>query len=130
MVGEDDVPRLLAADVAAALSHALQHIAVANLRTQKLEAGGAQLPLQAKVGHDGGDDAVALELAATLKSKGNQRHQLVTIHNPAFLVDDDQAVGISVERKADIGAACNDRFLKQLRMRRPAILVDIETVRE
>jgi len=30
MVGEDDVPRLLAADVAAALAHLLQHVAIAD----------------------------------------------------------------------------------------------------
>ena len=30
MVGEDDVPRLLAADVAAALAHLLEHVAVAD----------------------------------------------------------------------------------------------------
>ena len=38
MIGEDDVARLLAADVAAALAHLLEHIAVADLGAEQLEA--------------------------------------------------------------------------------------------
>jgi hypothetical protein len=34
----------------------------------------------------------------------NERHQLVAVDNAAVLVDDHHAVGIAIERDADVGA--------------------------
>ena len=53
MIGEDDVPRLLAADIAAAAPHLLEHVAVADLGSQELQPGLAELPLETKIGHAG-----------------------------------------------------------------------------
>ena len=39
-----------------------------------------------------------------MPGRGDQRHQLVAVHVLAFLVDDDQPVGVAVQRDADIGA--------------------------
>ena len=44
------------------------------------------------------------------------------------LVDDDQPVGVAVERDADVGAARDHRLLQQLRLGRAAVLVDVEAV--
>ena len=120
MVGEDDVPRLLAADIVAARAHRLEHVAVADLGAQQLEAGLAEMPLEAEVRHHRRDDAVALELAAALQAERDQRHQLVAVDDLALLVDDDQPVGVAVERDADVGAARDHRLLQQLRVGRAA----------
>ncbi len=57
IVGQDDVARLLTADVETVLAHVLQHIAVADRGACQLQAEAAEKPLEAEVGHHGGDNA-------------------------------------------------------------------------
>ena len=47
----------------------------------------------------------------------------------AVLVDDDHAVGVAVERDADIGAQLLHLLAQGLGMRRAALVVDVEAVR-
>ena len=47
----------------------------------------------------------------------DQGHQLVAVDDPPLLVDDDQPVGVAVEREADMGAVLDHRLLQQLRVR-------------
>ena len=109
-------------------AHLLEHVAVADLRAQQLQPRIAKLPLQAQVGHDGRHDRITLELAARLQPQSDQRHQLVAVDQLPLLVDNDQAVRVTVERQADIRAARDNRFLHQPRMGRAAVVVDVETV--
>ncbi len=67
MVAEDDVARLLAADVAALLAHALDDIAVADRGAVQLEAVALEVALEPEIRHDGGDDAAAGELAGAVQ---------------------------------------------------------------
>ena len=99
------------------VAHLLEHVAVADLGAEQLEPCVAKLPLEAEVGHHRRHDRVALELAARLQAERDQRHQLVAVDQLALLVDDDQPVGVAVERQADIRAARDHRFLQQLRVR-------------
>ncbi len=64
-----------------------------------------------------------------MKSKRDQRHELVAIDDLAFLVDDDQPVGIAIECDTDVGAAGHHRLLQKLRLCRSALVVDVESVR-
>ena len=104
IVAEDDVPRLLAADIAAARAHRLQDVAVADLGSLEGDAILGEAAFKTEVGHDGSDDCVARENAAAMMVEPDQRHQLVAVDDGAFLVDDDQPVGIAIEREADRGA--------------------------
>ena len=60
---------------------------------------------------------------------GDQRHDLVAVDDGAVLVDDDHAVGVAIERDADIGAHFMHLLRQSRRMRRTAFLVDVEAVR-
>ena len=72
--------------------------------------------------------ASPLSSPRALQAERDQRHQLVAVDQLALLVDDDQPVGVAVEREADVGAARDHRFLEQLRMGRAAVVVDVEAV--
>src|SRR5690242_15912424 len=122
MIGKDDMPRLLAADVPPARAHFFEHVAVADLRAQQLQARFAKLPLESEIGHDRGDDTFALQCAARLQPEGNQRHQLVAVDQLSLLVGNDQPIGVTVEREPDIGTARDHRFLHQLGMGRAALV--------
>jgi hypothetical protein len=64
MVHEDDVARLLAAEIGAKAPHLLQHVAVPDARPRHLDAERGEGPLETEVGHHGRDDDAALEHAA------------------------------------------------------------------
>ena len=81
---------------------------------------------KAEVGHDRRDDRAAAKLAATLQVQGDKRHHLVAVDDPALLVDDDEAIGVAIQRDADVRAACDDRFLQELRdgsSRNPSLML-------
>ena len=69
-----------------------------------------QIALEAEVAHDGRDDAARRKLAAPMPALGDDRHQLIAIDDLAFFVDDDDAVGVAIERDADVGAHFLDLF--------------------
>ncbi len=62
------------------------------------------MPLEAEIGHDGRDHAGLGQAAVVLPASGDHRHQLIAVDQMALLVDDHDAVGVAVERDADIGA--------------------------
>ena len=113
MIGEDDVAGLLAADVAAALAHLLEHVAVTDLGAQQLEPG-PPASVRVRGWTSPSRRCRRPKLAAAMEAERDQGHQLVAVDDPAFLVDHDQSVGIAVEREADVSAAGDDRFLQQL----------------
>ena len=73
-----------------------------------------QIALQAEIGHDGRDDARLRQAAVLLPVVRNHGHQLVAVDQMAVLVDDQHAVGVAVERDADIGAQFADRRRERL----------------
>ena len=95
---------LLAADIVAVLAHMLDHVAVADRGALQPETEILQIALEPEIGHDRGDDAAAGEPSAPQPGLGDHRHQLIAVDHAALLVDDDHAVGVAVERDADIGA--------------------------
>ncbi len=109
------MPRLLTPDVTAALAHRLEHVAVANLRADHLDSSFGEPSFEAEVGHHRGDES-AVQFTAALMIERDQRHQLITVGNPAFLIDDDDPVGVAVERQANVGAACDHCLLECLRV--------------
>ena len=64
-----------------------------------------------------------------MKPGCDQTHDLVPIHRASFLVDHDQAVGIAIERNADIGAFFDHPCLDRIERGRADIAVDIGAVR-
>ena len=70
----------------------------------QFEAEPGEMPLEAEIGHHGRDHAGLGQPAVFLPALGDHREQLVAVDHMAALVDDDDAVGVAVERDADVGA--------------------------
>ena len=108
---------LLAADVEAMLAHVLGDVAVADRRARHRKADRFHVALEAEVAHHRRDDAARRKLAGLMPALGDDRHQLVAVDDIALLVDDDDAVGVAVERDADIGAEFLDLIDERFRRR-------------
>ena len=59
----------------------------------------------------------------------DHREQLIAVDHVAALVDDDDAVGVAVQRNADVGAHFAHLAAQRFRRRGAAILVDVESIR-
>src|SRR4051812_42380561 len=116
---------LLATDIIIVLAHVLDDIAVADLRARKTKALVPKEALKAEIGHDGRDDTVAAQLLALGPAFGDDGHQLIAIDDRTVFVHDDDAVGIAIERDADIGAHLVDLLLQGDRAGRATIQIDI-----
>ncbi len=74
------------------------------------------------------DHARALQPAVFLPAFGDDGEQLVAVHHMAALVHDHDAVGVAVERDADIGAHLAHLAADRREIGGAAILVDVEAV--
>src|SRR5882672_4092789 len=128
VVDHDDMAGLFAAEIVAIGPHALEHVAVAHRRPNQLELARAEIAFEAEIGHHGGDHATAGQAAVALPLIGDGRHELVAVDQPSVLARQNHAVGVAVQRDADMGVVRHDVLLQQRRMRRAAIAVDVETV--
>ena len=63
-----------------------------------------EIAFEAEIGHHRGDDAGLGEPAVLFPAFRDHGQQLVAVDDVAALVDDEHAVGVAVERDADIGA--------------------------
>ena len=88
----------------------------------------AQIALEPEIGHHGRDDAGPGEAAVVLPALGDHRQELVAVDDAAALVDDQHAVGVAVERDADIGAHLLDLLAKRGGLGRAAFVIDVEAV--
>ena len=110
------------------LAHVLDHVAVADRRADEVEADALQVALKPQVGHDGGDDAVALQPARFAPGASDHAHELVAIDLPALLVHQDQPVGVAVQRDAEVGAIGEHFALEHRRSGGAAAAVDVDAV--
>ena len=62
------------------------------------------MPLEAEIRHHGRDHAGLGQPAVLLPALGDHGQQLIAVDDVALLVDDHHAVGVAVERDADVGA--------------------------
>ena len=96
--------RLLATDIVAVGAHLLEHVTVADRRADERNAQTAEIALEAEIGHHGRDHARLGETAIGLPAFRDHRQQLVAVDDAPALVHDQHAVGVTIERDADIGA--------------------------
>ncbi len=61
--------------------------------------------------------------------RGDHRHHLIAVDDLAALVDDEHAIGVAVERDADVGAHFAHFVHERRRRRRAHVAVDVEAVR-
>ena len=120
--------RRLAADVVAMVAHLLEHVAVADRCADERDSEIAEIALEAEIGHHGCDDARFREAAVGLPAFRDHRQQLVAVDDVPALVDDEHAVGIAIQRDADIGAHFLHLLAKRRGLGRAAFVVDVEAV--
>ena len=70
----------------------------------------------------------AVSLPRAVPGLGDDRHQLVAVDDLALLVDDDDAVGVAVERDADVGAHLAHLVDQRFGRGRAALVVDVAAV--
>ena len=107
-VGHDDVAGLLAAEVEAVLEHGLADVAVADRRADHGETDILEEALEAEIGHNRDGDGRLGEAPVRRPRFGDGRKQLIAVDQLALFVDDDDPVGVAVERDADVGADLDD----------------------
>ncbi len=128
VVRQDDVARLLAADVEALGPHRLEHVAITHGGAFQRQPERSEIPFQSKVAHHRGDQSVAAQVTAQVPRLGDHRHELVAIDDLAIFIDDDDAVGIAVERDADVGPHLLDLGPQRIGRGGTDLVVDVEAV--
>ena len=87
-----------------------------------------EAPLEAEVRHDGGDDGGFRQPPVRHPALGDDGENLVAVDDVAFLVDDDHAVGVAVERDADVGAHFAHLARQRFGRGRADVEVDVDAV--
>ena len=128
MIQEEDVAGLLAAEVQSVPHHGLDHVAIADGRAQEIATEIAQGDLETEVGHHGRDHRALDEGVGAQQFAGRDREDLVAVHDRPLLVDEQAAVGVAVERDADVRAPFAHPRLQILGVERPAIAIDVLAV--
>ena len=82
-----------------------------------LLALGLKHGTEVEVCAEGGDEAAAVQAALFLHLCGADGHHLVAVNDAALLVDGQAAVGVAVERDAEVIAAGFDRVTERFQMR-------------
>ena len=85
--------------------HARQHVAVADVGHDGLDAEVAHGAVEAEIRHRRDDDLVARQAAGDLQVARQQRDDLVAVDDRAVRVDGQHAVGVAVEREPEVEAA-------------------------
>ena len=104
IIGQDHMAGLFTANIVAMLTHVLEHVAVANLGARHLESDIGEKAFEAEIGHDRRHNAWLAEAPVFLPALRDNAHKLVSVDHLPALVDDQDAVGVPVERNADVGA--------------------------
>ena len=108
--------------------HVLGHVLVADVGLLGADAQGLTGLVQAQVGHDRGDDGVAVELAGLLEVLAAEEEDVVAVDDLALLVHRQATVGVTVVGKARVEAVVHDVLLQALDMGTAAVVVDVDAV--
>ena len=119
---------LLAAEHGAVLTHGLEHVAVAHLGGDDVDALPFHGKLKAQVGHDRRHDEVVVEQTALLEILRADGEQEITVDDRAVRRECEHAVGVAVMGNRDIGTAAFHQELHRLEVRRAAAHVDLAAI--
>ena len=125
---ENDVSRLLPADVVAVFPHILQHIAVAHLGGLGMDALLPGKPEKAEAAHHRHHGGVAGQASLRLHLPGKDGDHLVAVDHPALLIHRQAAVGVAVKGHRQVVFSLLHQAGKVLHMGGAAFAVDIGAV--
>ena len=127
-LAEDHVAGLFATERISPCIERLQHVAVADLGIDNVDAGVVHRPPETEVGHDGDDDRITSESAAGLGVECAHGDDLITVDQTTIGVDREEPVCVTVEGDAEVGAALDNSGLQRRWMGRPTPVVDVGAV--
>ncbi len=125
---EDHVAALLAAKHVAILAHGLEHVAVAHLRLNQVNARIAQGMRKAEVAHDRGHACIAGQQAALLEVDGAHGLYHVAVDFVSLRIHQHDAVGIAVVGYPHVCPDFGHQIPQRLQVGRPAGDVDVGAV--
>ena len=85
------------------------HVAVAHRRLHHVDAAAGEGVPEPEVRHDRDDDGIASQHVTRRKIDGGDAQHVVAVDDVAVLVDRDHTIGVTIERKAGIGARHDHR---------------------
>ena len=118
MLQKNNVAGLLAAEHAAAPQHLLKHILVADRRARHFNAVYGERLFESEVGHDGRDYKIARQFPGAFQAGAREKADRVAIDHLAALGDEERAVGVAIERDAQMRACFGHALLQALEMER------------
>ena len=125
---ENKMAGLLPAKESPLLAHGRHDMAIAYVGTDKRTAPLLHEHFKRHVAHDRGHKDVAWKLALLHEILSAQGHDLVAIQNGALFVHDDEAIGIAVQSKPNIGPRLADLRGHSLGVQGTAAVIDIQPV--
>ena len=128
VLGEDDVAALLTADAAAVLGHILVDILVTHGSLGVADALLVKGLVQAKVGHNRGNDGVGQQFAALLHVAAVDVQDVVTGDHIALFIHAEAAVCIAVIGKAHVQTLFHHKLLQTLDVGGACVQVDVQAV--
>ena len=129
MVGEDDVPRLLTTQRIAARSQCFEDVAVADARLDHVDPGVAHRQVETEIGHHRHDDGVVAKLTLGEQIRSDDGDDVIAVDDRPGVIDGDQAVCVTVECHADVGAVLQHRSSNVRRHGRATSIVDVAPIR-
>ena len=122
------MPTLLTADTAAVLSHILVNILVAHSGLSVTNALLVKSLIQAKVGHDRGNNSIGQQLATLLHVAAVDVQNMVASDDIALFIHTQATISIAVIGKTDVQPLLYHELLQALDVGGTCIVVDIRTV--
>ena len=119
---------LLTTNTAAVLSHILVNILVAHSGLGVADPLLIKSLIQAKVGHDRGNDGIGQQLATLLHVAAVDVQNMVASDDIALFIHTQATVSIAVIGKTDVQSLLYHELLQALNVSRSSIVVDIRTV--
>ena len=110
------------------LAHGRHDMAVAHVGADKRAAPLLHEHFKRHIAHDRSHKDVARKLALLHEILRAQGHDLVAVQNGALLVHHDEAIGVAVQSKADIGPRLTNLCGHRLRIQGTAAVVDVQPV--
>ena len=120
---------LLATDTAGVFRHVLVDVLVAHSGLGVADALLIKSLIQAKVGHDRGNDGVGQKFATLLHVAAVDVQDVVASDDISLFIHTQATISIAVIGKTNIRTLLHYKLLQTLNVGRAGIVVDIQTVR-
>ena len=128
IIEKNDVAGLFAAQDVSAFEHFFENVAVADVGAGKRNVLVGENPLETKIGHGCGDDAIAREFVLRLEITRHGKKDAVAVDNSSIGRNKERAIGVAIESDAKSGALGGNALLQFFEVERAAACIDIAAI--